>query len=310
MPVNNVNRIFLGNEEVVKAYLGSEQIYPNVPFHAQFDLSQGTSSTTLSLPIPSNSNLRINWGDGTETIGEFSHTYDTIGEYDVKIYGQIRGFRYNNTNQPQKLIRIINWGQFIITTDAVFYGCSNLIIEDLETKVNVETNSMYRIFRNCSSLTTIPLLDTSHVDSMQSMFQDCSSLTIIPLLDTSNVTNMSYMFQNCLQLTIIPDLVTSKVATMLSMFAGCSALTSILSLDTSNVNNMYAMFHSCSSLTTIPYLNTSKVTNMNYMFQNCAVLEVDLSGWCVPLITSLPPDFVTGAPLMTEEKLPIWGTCP
>lgn len=243
MPINNVNRIFLGNEEIVKAYLGSEQIYPNTePFYAQFDLSKGTSSTTLTLPFTtpaSYSNLTIDWGDGTTTTGSNSHTYDTIGVYDVKIYGQVRDFRYNNTNQPQKLMRIFNWGQFIITRDAVFNGCSNLIIEDLETKVNVETNDIRNMFVNCSSITAIPLLDTSKITNMQSMFRSCSALTTIPA-----------------------------------------------------------------------ELDTSKVTDMRFMFYECSVLDVDLSGWCVPLITSLPTNFVTGAPLMTSKKLPVWRTCP
>ena len=36
--------------------------------------------------------------------------------------------------------------------------------------------------------------DTSDVTNMSSMFQNCSSLTSVPLLDTRKATNMSYMF--------------------------------------------------------------------------------------------------------------------
>ena len=59
------------------------------------------------------------------------------------------------------------------------------------------------MFTNCSSLTTIPQLDTSKVTSMGSMFTNCSSLTTIPALDTSNVTDMGNMFYNCYSLTEI-----------------------------------------------------------------------------------------------------------
>jgi len=36
--------------------------------------------------------------------------------------------------------------------------------------------------------------DYSEVTDMSYMFRDCKSLTTIPLIDTSNVTDMRYMF--------------------------------------------------------------------------------------------------------------------
>ena len=50
------------------------------------------------------------------------------------------------------------------------------------------------MFSYCSSLTSIPQLDTSNVKIMSSMFDSCRSLTSIPQLDTSNVTSMSTIF--------------------------------------------------------------------------------------------------------------------
>ena len=38
---------------------------------------------------------------------------------------------------------------------------------------------------------------------MAGMFYDCSSLTTVPLLDTSKVTNMYRMFYGCLSLTSV-----------------------------------------------------------------------------------------------------------
>ena len=57
------------------------------------------------------------------------------------------------------------------------------------------------MFTNCTSLTTIPLLDTSSATNMTTMFYGCSSLTTIPLLDTSSATNINGMFTNCSSLT-------------------------------------------------------------------------------------------------------------
>lgn len=313
MPSNILNA-YLGSAPLQTIYVGDKKVYPNEqPFHARFDLSKGTSSTTLTLPFANDSsyaNLKIDWGDGVTTTGTNTHTYPSIGVYDVKVYGEMRDFRYNNTNQPQKLMRIINWGEFVISQNSVFYGCSNLVIDDLTNIPLVTTTNMYSMFFGCANLTAIPKFDTSNVTSMIYAFNVCSSLTTIPLLDTSKVINMNSMFYNCTNLTTIPLLDTSNVTNMDYMFRGCAKLTSIPSLNTSNVTAMQYMFQNCSNLTTIPLLDTSKVTNMGAMFQNCTILNVDLSELCVPLITSLPSNFVTNAPLMTTEKLPVWGTCP
>ena len=67
------------------------------------------------------------------------------------------------------------------------------------------------MFYNCTSLTSIPQLDTSKVTNMSSMFSNCSSLTSIPQLDTSNVTNMYNMFYYCTSLTSIPLLDCSSI---------------------------------------------------------------------------------------------------
>jgi surface protein len=53
------------------------------------------------------------------------------------------------------------------------------------------------MFYYCTSLTSVPLFDTSNVTKMYQMFENCNKLTTIPLFDTSNVTDMDWMFVNC-----------------------------------------------------------------------------------------------------------------
>jgi surface protein len=72
---------------------------------------------------------------------------------------------------------------------------SNLL-EVIDAQV-VGVLNMLSIFRNCASLTTVPLFDTHTVTNMQGMFDSCYELTTIPLFDTSNCTNMSGMFGRC-----------------------------------------------------------------------------------------------------------------
>ena len=65
----------------------------------------------------------------------------------------------------------------------------------------VGTGSVQYMFLDCSSLTSVPDMDTSQVTSMRAMFSSCSSLTYVPEMDTSQVTNMLYMFLSCSALT-------------------------------------------------------------------------------------------------------------
>ena len=123
----------------------------------------------------------------------------------------------------------------------------------------VGLTTCFHMFDYCSSLISIPKLDTSNVTNMYRMFYYCSSLTSVPEMNTSNVTNMSDMFYRCSSLTSIPLFNTSNVTDMTFMFSNCSSLTSIPQLDTSNVNNISNMIFYCESLTNLGgFINLGK----------------------------------------------------
>ena len=156
--------------------------------------------------------------------------------------------------------------------------------------------SMYEMFRNCRSLTSLDLsnFNTSNVTNMGSMFSGCNSLTSLDLSgwNTSNVTDMEQMFQYCNSLTSL-DLSgwnTSNVTDMSSMFWDCRSLTSLdlSGWNTSNVTDMSSMFHNCRSLTSLDVsgFNTEKVTDMLSMFFYCKSLtSLDLSGFNTEKVT-------------------------
>jgi len=77
------------------------------------------------------------------------------------------------------------------------------------------------MFNACSSITTVPLFDTSKVVETDNMFTDCTSLRTVPLFDTSNVINMYAMFDECTSLTSIPLFNTSKAERVHNMFWHC-----------------------------------------------------------------------------------------
>ena len=82
------------------------------------------------------------------------------------------------------------------------YGEDYRTVEEIPFEIDSsQATTMREMFRDCSSLTTVPAMDTSQATTMRSMFYGCSSLTTVPDMDTSQVTDMSHMFRDCSSLT-------------------------------------------------------------------------------------------------------------
>ena len=117
-----------------------------------------------------------------------------------------------------------------------------------------------------STFTEVPeWVDFEGITDLSSMFRECSNLQTIPLIDTSNVINMNNMFYYCRNLKTIPQLDTSSVTNMDSMFYNCFNLQTIPLLDTSNVTNMVSMFDGCRNLTSLPALNAQRLNMPSYL---------------------------------------------
>jgi surface protein len=174
--------------------------------------------------------------------------------------------------------------KYLSSTSSMFENFSNLVnIQGLNYLVTDNVTRMYRMFYNCSSLTSLDVsnFNTKNVTSMYEMFYNCSSLTSLDVsnFNTQNVTYMRSMFHNCSSLTSldVSKFNTQNVTDMSYMFYNCSSLTSldVSNFNTQKVTSMYVMFYNCSNLSSLDVSNFKmhKVTDMSGMFGICNSLK-------------------------------------
>lgn len=140
-----------------------------------------TGSSTIRIPIqPTGVDMTIDWGDGNTTYvnipGNYEHTYSIGGVYTIKFTGSVvKGIRFANSGDRQKLIEISQWGGYKLESNSSFHGCVNLDV----------------------TATDVPLIISS---LLERTFQGCSSLVFnssINLWDTIGLTDAGYFFQGC-----------------------------------------------------------------------------------------------------------------
>lgn len=88
------------------------------------------------------------------------------------------------------------------------FGKSILKIPD-----NIVVNGTFlsNAFSGLTSITSVPMFDTSKVTTFTRMFFHCENLISIPQYNTENAKSLGYMFMGCYKLKNIPILDTSKV---------------------------------------------------------------------------------------------------
>jgi surface protein len=257
----------------------------------------------LPLEVSGTYNFFVDWGDGNSdniTVWNdpaVTHTYTTPGVYTIKIYGQIEGWRFNNTGDRDKILSITSWGEnFRLGNNAGYFrGCSNLDLSGVSDVLDLTgTLDMFNAFRQCTSLTTVNNMDlwnTSSVTNMSFMFF-LSSLFNQPIgnWDISSVTNMQSIFFGVSSFNQpIGAWNTSSVTNMNGMFDGAISFNQpIGSWDTTSVTTMANMFGSATSFNqSIGSWNTSSVTDMDGMFNFSTFFDQNLGTWDVSNVTTM-----------------------
>lgn len=167
----------------------------------------------------------------------------------------------------------------ISTMEGMFAGDSKLryVTDDIRVSSHYVTD-MKSMFQACSSLQSIPSLDTRSTVDMGGMFYACTSMTEAPAMDTSNVKNFFGMFGECTSLVSVPDYDTSRAVSMGDMFLNNSSLEHLPALDTHNVYEFQNMCSGCTSLREVPLLDTSSCIDdgkgdCHCMFKDCVSVE-------------------------------------
>lgn len=209
----------------------------------EINTSLGTgASFTLPLPSGYTYNFTVNWGDNSvSTItayndSDITHTYGAHGTYRVVMKGTMQSLQFNNGVDRLKVTKLLNWGNTGLTSCSfMFYGCTNLTyVANPNLLTFNPNNGMTALFRNCTSMTSIPdkifkytSVSASHFTSA---FRGCTGITTIPsgLFDRcSTVTNFTEVFMGCTGISAIPDDLfryCTGAGTMTSTFSGCTGL--------------------------------------------------------------------------------------
>ncbi len=138
-------------------------------------------------------------------------------------------------------------------------------------------------WKECSALTSFPLIDTSSGTNFNYAWNNCTSLTSFPLIDTSSAQSVAFAWYNCSSLDNIanagesfsfPLLDFSKVTYALKVFYGCDSFISLPVFDFSLVTNFSYAYFNCSSLTAFPATDLPVCTNFSYSFRGCSSVTV------------------------------------
>ena len=273
---NNVT-LYLGSDAVLKAYLGTELVYPNttpsydtqyLTFEAidngtsfqfnqnglEYSLDDGSTWNSLGASVDTPS---LNTGDKIMFRGNMSITKGYgIGHFSSNGHFNIEG-------NPLSLVDDTNFADI---TD--FTGMNQIFFQLFYGTDVVDASNL-----------ALPATTLSQ-DCYTSMFEGCTSLVTAPALPATTLAEYcySYMFSTCTSLTTAPKLPATTLAEYCyqTMFSYCSSLTTAPALPATTLASgcYYAMFYGCTSLTTAPVLPATTLTSSCYnsMFSNTNII--------------------------------------
>ena len=171
---------------------------------------RGVGNTTLALAATRCNTFTF----GTNALVYASGIIETLLDWETEISSYSSTYVFCGLFRGQKALcsaKGLIFSSSNITNHAyydMFYGCTNLLDcpESLPATLT-GTYNCYRMFENCRSLTTAPILPATTLTGScyERMFYGCKSLTAAPELPATTLANYcySYMFSGCTNLRYI-----------------------------------------------------------------------------------------------------------
>ena len=317
---------------------------PPTAFVATWNTSNtsGGSSANNQIRLPLEAggtyNFMVNWGDGTTstitsgTQPEITHTYATPGTYTIALDGTIRGFRFADAGDHEKILDISQWGNINFGNGgAYFAGAGNLTASATDAPDLTGTTTFWRMFANANAFNgaignwsvsnitdmsgmftnatafnqTLDSWDVGSVTNMQDMFAGATTFNqAINSWDVSNVTNMRGVFYLGSAFNQpLNNWDVSSATTMIGMFQGAIAFNQPLdSWDVSNVTVINNLFEGATAFNQpLNNWNVSNVVDMGRMFYNASVFNQPLDNWDVGNVTTMQSMF-SGATALSQAN--------
>jgi len=318
--ITAINKKWVAKRTARKSYkkqltaLGYEPEF--IPFIMIWEVSGSDKNITIpvNMPFISSYKYTIDWGDGTvskDMIATVIHTYQSDGNYTVKITGSFPAIYLNGDTNAKKLKKITQWGDVEwMSFENAFAGAQNLEITAADTPDLEKVTNMSYAFQSVQTNTfnNIENWDVSNVTNMSGMFLEASAFNQ-PLnnWNVANVTDMSYMFWHAAAFNQpIEKWNVGNVKNMTYMFAETSAFNQPLnSWNVGNVQDMSFMFYKAAAFNQpLDNWDVSNVSNMTYMFYKALSFDQNISMWNVSNVTQYT-GFATGTPIENNtSKLP------
>lgn len=219
----NINRDLPTNEVFIKLVSANSDVYvseivndASFVFNVKTDNTGTSNDDQFTLPLVgtfgnNNTTSSVDWGDGNTNLisasnqVEKTHTYSAAGEYTIKITQTtgtqgIKGFRFNNGGDVQKMRRIENWGNININETDVFEGAVSMSCTTPDV-LNISNNTPSFMFDDNANLTSLDVTrwDMSSKTAINFMFAGCTNLSDFDPSgwDVGNVVNAKGLFKNC-----------------------------------------------------------------------------------------------------------------
>ena len=229
---NEISGIYVGNSEITSIYVGTDLVYsggttPPTPtgdttnylcFTAQQDNStvalskNGTNTPTITLEYSLDKVNWNTWDRSAFTLNSGNTMY-------------LRGDNANFSNYTNR------YYQFVMSGKIAASGSIMTLLDKTDTLRTVKNYMFFKLFQNCTSLTTAPELPATTLGDYcyRYLFNGCTNLTTAPsILPATTLTTYCYsdMFVGCTSLTTVPELPATTLTTYCynRLFFECNSL--------------------------------------------------------------------------------------